>query len=59
MSDQEGIIRKPQAGNPDEPKFNLCWRYAPVLRASEPHSEGLAWSARVPPKEALTARSPK
>jgi len=33
MSEQKGIIRNHQPGNPENPKFNQCWR--PAL----PHNE--------------------
>ena len=39
MSEQNGIIRKPQTGSPDNPKFNSWWR------RTLPHSESLEASS--------------
>ena len=53
MSEQKGIIRNHQTGNPENPKFNQCWRPAllhnesPQASSDQKHREQPQQGSRV------------
>jgi hypothetical protein len=50
MSEQNGIIRKPQTGSPDNPKFNPWWRRT-LSRSESLEANSLQTSPGAPASE--------